>query len=262
MPGYAVTTLSILRARVLERLISPFWGSAEVTAYINEALRIWNTLTGYQKNSSSFSLSQAFVAYPLSTVSASAMVLLRIETGVTHIGTMQLSSINNFDQTWVTVKNPGQIPAYFPTNVSQFPSPSNLRTFPVKPITFVAQTSTVVPVGWFHLGLNSFVLYPITKAFSGTAYFIEQFTPLLNDTDFVQLGEEDLAAIIDFVTFIAHLKEGGAELQNSANLMKNFLEQAAKYNSKILKSSLYARVLGAAFQEQERPQELKQETAR
>lgn len=261
MSGYTVTTLSILQTRVQERLLPSFWTSAEITSYINEALRIWNTLTGFQKTTASFGAYTVspYVIFPTSTISPNTMFVLRIELTNTHLGQIRFSEINNLDQTWfkTIVGNP----VYFPNNRRNFPAMAAARNFPIPSLSPSSSTSDV-PTSWFHVGMNNLIFYPIPDGFSGKAYVIEATPPLINSDDFVQLGEEDISAIVDYCTFIAHLKEGGVELQSVLVLLKNFLEQAARYNAKILKSALYTRILGLPYQEQERPQQLEQPEAR
>jgi len=82
------------------------------------------------------------------------------------------------------------------------------------------------------------------------------------DSDDIQVGEEDLSAIVDYIVFIARLKEGGKEAMEATGLLQNFLSAAAKYNAKLLNNSIYRTVMGLPREMQQRPEHLEQKTPR
>ena len=228
MAGYATTTRSTLRTRVAERLLSTFWSSTELNAYINEALRVWNILTGYQRAFYTISIPSQTYYVTTTAVSANTIAVQRIDNGIgtavtTHLDPLTLEGLSNM------------VPNY-------------------------QSTPTGVATSWVQLGLNNFILYPIpTSSFNTTVYTLDRMTIPASDGDFIQVGEEDMAAIVDYIVFIARLKESGSEFTESVALLKNFLLQAAKYNSKIINSALYKRIIGVPYQPQQRPDALQQQ---
>jgi hypothetical protein len=74
------------------------------------------------------------------------------------------------------------------------------------------------------------------------------------DGDFIQVAEEDMAAIIDYVHFLCTFKEGGHELAVGNEILKRFLEAAASHNSKLNNISIYRKMLGYGGQNVTRPQ--------
>jgi hypothetical protein len=64
------------------------------------------------------------------------------------------------------------------------------------------------------------------------------------DGDYIQVGEQDMDAIIDYVSFAARIKEGGSETVEAGRALQNFLKQAASRNSSITNCSSYRRLLG------------------
>lgn len=220
---YTVSTLSTLLGRIREQLIASFWSDAELTLYVQDGLRLWNTLTLYyrEQESASFLASQPF--YDMVQLIEDYMICLRIQN-VTY--TLEPISIE-------------EIGAYIPA--------------------YQSTTATVVPKQWIPMGLNLIALYTqISVTNSMTVDYIRLAPVPSNLSDYVQLGEEDMSALIDFVVFMAHLKEGGSELTTAVPRMQNFLKQAAKYNSKLLNSGIYRKMIGMAAggQPNQRPDDL------
>src|SRR6267378_2061077 len=225
MPTYATTTRATLRSRIQERLISTFWTNTEINAYINEALRVWNVCTGYNKNTYTNNFAANTFGYSISAAGTNAMFVLRVENAAfRHLDPITIKELGNLDPNWVS------------------------------------NTSTS-PTNWMHVGVNSLFIYPTPSTLQTglTTYTIDTFQVPTQDSDFIQIGEEDLQYIVDYCVFIARLKEGGKEAQESVTLLQGFLLQAAKYNSKILQTSLYKRVMGT-FSTQTRNPKLEHQT--
>ncbi len=223
--AFQQTTLATLRGRVRERLLSTFWSDSELNAYINEALRVWNICTGYNRN---YTTSQSYAANTFGyAVAAPQMFVLRVErTDNTHLDPITLKDLGNMDLNW-------------------------------------ASRTSSSPTHWMQVGTNKFFLYPQP---TGTQFYniytLDIFTLPSGDSDFIQLGEEDIQYIVDYAVFVARLKEGGKEASEAVPLLQGFLRQAAKYNAKILDTSLYKRFLGATTREQTRRTKLEHETVR
>src|SRR3990167_660343 len=216
--AFASTTRATLRTRISERLLSTFWSATELDLYINEALRVWNVLTGYQRNVETQTIAATTSPfYARTALTTTGIILLRIENADTHLDHVSLSEIGALAPNWISF------------------------------------TDTAV-TGWCHVGLNQIVFNPIPgSGFDATSYYIDASPIPGSDGAFIQVGDEDLPAIVDYCVFIARLKESGSEFQESIALLQNFLKQADKYNAKLVQTSLYRRVLGNPKQPQTRP---------
>ena len=221
--AYTTTTRATLRTRVTERLITNFWSTSEINAYIAEALRVWNVLTGYERDVySSVAVIPSQQSYSLSAMtggSSDPLFILRIEsaTDLTTFGTIDLRILSHYVPTWFS------------------------------------ETSTTIQ-NWSHIGQNNVVLYPkSTSSLLLNVYTVDRAQVPTGDASTIQISEEDMPAIIDYCTFIARLKESGSEFQESIGLLQNFLKAAARYNSMILQTSLYRKVMGTPFQARQRP---------
>ncbi len=176
-------------------------------------------VTGYNRNITAASLTANQTYYTLTSWASGAMVVQRIETSNTHLDPVDIGELNEMNPTWLT-------------------------------------TAAGTPSTWLQLGFGSFILYPKTSGtLSSTLYTLDKITVPTSDSDYIQVGDEDLPAIVDFATFIARLKEGGKEASESVGLIQNFLKAAAKYNANILNTSLYKKVMGQP-QKQTRPASL------
>lgn len=204
-----------------------FWADAEINWMINESLRVWNVVTGYFKDSQSVTLTfGASNFYSPASFSGEGTIILRIETGVTHLDSITLKELNLLSPTWLGLV--GTSPSY-----------------------------------WFHIGLNVVALQPnATGTTPITTYYIDTAPIPSSDGSYIQVGEEDMNAIIEYVGFIASIKEGGQELKDATSSLKFFLDAASKYNARVLQTSLYKRILGLPRQQQSRPETLMNMPAR
>jgi hypothetical protein len=68
--------------------------------------------------------------------------------------------------------------------------------------------------------------------------------------DFIQVGRENLGAILDLAQHLAAFKQGGAEFTESAHLYQNFMEAAGIYNERLRSTSFYlATIQGQTLRE-------------
>lgn len=77
-------------------------------------------------------------------------------------------------------------------------------------------------------------------------------TPVYNDGDNVQIGREQLDAILDYAEHLALFKVGGAEWHATERQANNFLLQAMTYNQRLSAAALAA--LSASIQSQRQKQ--------
>lgn len=205
---YSSSSLATVLLRVRERLLYDFWTDAELTLYIQEGLRIWNTLTGYYRERVPITFAATSTQYDVPTLITDGLTVLRLDTASAHLDGVALSEIGEFAPTYQS-------------------------------------TAAGTPLTWIPMGLNQIALYPQPAvAFDATVDYIRQAPVPLVASDNIQMGEEDLAALVDYATWAARLKEGGQELQDAMPLLQAFLRQAGKYNSRLLSSSIYRKLIG------------------
>lgn len=110
------------------------------------------------------------------------------------------------------------------------------------------------PTAIYYAGLNMIALarQPASNGFSMTASVVRNMVLPSLDADFIQVGRDDLAAVLDEAQHIAMLKCGGAEFAETFPLHVNFLRRCAIHNSKLSALSLYLEFLDGRAQSDER----------
>lgn len=104
------------------------------------------------------------------------------------------------------------------------------------------------PVSFFHAGLNLFAISPIAdqnNAYSFLATVVQNAPVPVNDADPLQVGRDDLDAIIDYAQHLAAFKMGGEEFTRTTPLLQRFLEQASLYALKLADIAEYTKILYA-----------------
>jgi hypothetical protein len=220
-------------------VFNTFWTDTELNIYINEALRVWGSLTGYWRSRAAVVVPGDTVPISYATtqyVATDCFAVLRIDNAaLAHLDPIQLQEIGDFFPNWRD------------------------------PATFGATASARA---WVPIGLNLFALYPQGSAGADTSTFTFDyiyFAPLpASDGAYIQVSEDDMGAIIDYIQFVCALKEGGVELKEAIPLLQSFLSQAAKYNSKLTQSAAFRKLLGmpAGGQVNQRPARFETPTVR
>lgn len=92
-----------------------------------------------------------------------------------------------------------------------------------------------VPVDVYTAGLNLIALSPKPDAtvLDVTASVVQNAPIPVQDSDFVQVSQDDYDVIIDYAQHIALLKNGGEEFTATAELYGRFVKQASLYNRKL-----------------------------
>jgi hypothetical protein len=91
------------------------------------------------------------------------------------------------------------------------------------------------PTSIYYSGMNMVALSPQPNAgpYSVTASVVRNMPLPSSDVDFLQIGREDVQAVLDYAQHIAMLKIGGAEFASTLPLYQNFMRHCALYNSKL-----------------------------
>lgn len=106
------------------------------------------------------------------------------------------------------------------------------------------QVAAGTPRFWAPIGLNKVAIYPAPT--SGTITFeglMENFR-LLTDGDFLELGEEQIVPILNYARHYCTFKEGGVEMESSANALVELVIAAGQWNGRIRETSFYRSALG------------------
>ncbi len=215
--SYTTTTRLALRNRIRERVFNRFWTDDELNAWITEGLRIWNTLTGYWRITTSQLIGQNTTFYNLADNLEDYMILLRASLVDTHLTLTTLKEFDELNPNWQST---------------------------------TAGTLTLgAPLGFNMIAFNPPPLADVEVIFDCIRVAP---TPEV-DTDIIQMGEEDINALIDYVHFTLAFKEGGSELQTAMPFLQNFLSQASKYNAKLSAISVFRKFLGLPGNTQTRP---------
>jgi len=199
-------TLAQMQAKVYDRLQqSPFWTTAEVTKFINEALRTWSVLTGYWRKRITLTTLPTLPYYSLASFISFGM---RVEFNSVPLSQ---SSVTNWDKGYPEWEgNPG---------TPQEWAPIGLSLIAIRPADAV--------------GNNSLVLDGVANA-----------PILVNANDKIDIGSEEFTALLGYCQYLAAFKEGGQEFESAATLYQAFIKAAAVKNEKLLASAIFRRAMG------------------
>lgn len=185
---------------------------------------MWNVLTGYNRNITSSVIVAPYLTscttFDISSFSPNGLIMLRLEVADlgTHLDTLTFKELDELSPSWFGTGAVGS------------------------------------PTGWMHAGMKNILIYPNPdNDYTYNAYTIDKMTVPTADTDYIQVGEEDMPAIVDYVTFLARLKEGGQETKDATSLLQSFIKCASRYNAKIMNTSIYRRIMGLSPADQSRP---------
>lgn len=199
-------TLAQVQVMVYDRLQnSPFWSQAEITAYINESLRTWSSLTGYWKQRVTITTLPALPYYSLAGFLTSGM---RVEWNSQPL--MQ-ATVMNWDKGYPRWEGQPSTPQEW--------APIGISLIGLRPPDLVGNNSLV---------LDGLAVAPQLKL----------------PSDFIDIGAEELNSLMDYCQYLGTFKEGGAELESGLELYKSFLKAAAVKNEKLLASAVFRRAMG------------------
>lgn len=186
---------------------TPFWSDEEARLAINETLREWNFLVGRWHTTALLNTVANQVAYPLP-----ASLVFGARVTMTGVGPIYITSIPELElgrPQWrlETTASGGDVPT--------------------------------VPVHWAPQDLRTIVLWPATTVTGSNNLQVDGVaaTPvLLNDNQFIDIGEELHDPFLDMALHVAAFKEGGPRWLATADFFTAFLKLAAEEN-KLLKAS-------------------------
>ena len=213
--AYQQITLAQLQAFFYEQVggNQAFWRPAEVTTILQEALRVFNVLTGFWRGRISGGLTVAGAVYY--AIPPGLSYPLRMQINGQQLESSSLWDLDYGRPGWETeVSIAGQLP------------------------------NTFAPIG-----TNLYALWPASLA-GGEAISIDGVVPapLLGAVGFINLGQDEVESILDYALHIAQFKEGGQEFDASQEYLKEFLKEAGERNGVLMQSAKFRNWMGLTDQ--------------
>ena len=219
MANYTLTTVADAVKRLGQRTdgqnTNVFWTEEEKLFALNEALRVWQCLTGQW----------------------GMQMILTIPSGVVfHSVPRQFASLLR------VTRSLGQVA--LPDAPLQLISLEELNTgFPDW------QSTTGTPLYWAPAGVNSFALYPYPSAETRLNLFgyIDLLTVGLGD--YINIGNEELTRVLDYGRHYLSFKEGMSSLQASSEALTRLAEAASFKNARIENTEMFKKWMGLEHDE-------------
>lgn len=215
--AYQQVQLGTLKARLADRYEGvPFWTGEEARRALNEGLKIWSAATGFWRTIllTNTVPNDPFVAVPGTLVQGTQIAWNEIP----------LEPASLFDFAYA-LKN------WRYTTTATAGAPAR-------------------PVYWARVSLSLFVIYPADAYASvgGTRSLsingIRNTPILVNDGDYVDLGQEQLGVLLGYAQHVLAFKVGGQTLVDSYPGWRAFLGAAGAMNKQFAASIFYRRLLG------------------
>lgn len=223
--SYTQVTLSTLLTRIGERTdASPFWVPAQKIAAINEALRVWNMLTGMWKAPVTLPTTAGTVWY---SVPSTMVYDTRMEFNGRPMDPESLNGMDNGRDGWEGES------------------------------TVTGSDVPTRPTLWIPAGLNLFAIWP-RDAVGGNSLLLDgvRRTPVLSaDADFIDIGQAELDALLGECVHILAFSEAGQRWAATQQLHKNFLIAAAEQNARLNASVFFRNAMGLDLNRYARPME-------
>jgi len=209
-----MATLADLQTRIAERAQSvPFWTATEATRALNEALRVWNMLTGEWKAR----VVVPMVPYdPWVPLPGTIVFGFRCSWRSRPLVPTTLASLDDGVPSWRTdsTASGGRVPS--------------------RPIT------------WAPAGLSLLAVWP-SDAVGGDVLAcdgIAQTPVLAAPADVLDLGDETLNVLLGYALHHLAFKEGGPRFAATIPLYQAFLKAALERNAELGESRLFRRHAG------------------
>lgn len=195
--AYAKTTLTTLRARLLERVggQQKFWVQAEEDYALNEALHMWQLMTGDFVSSGNASLAADAAT---ATAPSGCLSPFRIKDGTTVLTPTTLHDIDQGAYGWRNV-------------------------------------AATTPAFWACEGINLIWANPMDDAGTTLACeFYDGADQLSAAGDYIQVGDEDVTAIVNYAHAYLAFKEGVGEGTDVAKATAELFRAAGSRRAKWL----------------------------
>lgn len=216
MPYSSITRAQLrgLLDNQLDGLSQTFWRVDEKNRLIQDALRFFNLLTGYWKVRAVFNTTPSTVWYALpGTITSGLRVSWR---DFPVAGPTSWHDLDFGRPSWEneTTASGGDVPTH--------------------------------PVLWSVAGVNMIAIWPADAA-GGNSLVADGVasTPILaNDGDLVDIGQDELNSLLNYLQHIASFKEGGKEFSATQDEFKSFLKSCGQRSAILRASATYRKYLG------------------
>lgn len=215
--AYTQTTFEALKTFLLARVDgAAFWTDEEAANAWNEVLRDWNLFTGRWRTRVQVALTPQSVRV---TLPGALVYGMRVRDASTTLplDPTSLPELDVMRTTWrlETIDLGGAIPAR-----PWFWAPESLTSIVVWPTIPLGQTRSI--------DVDGIAATPV----------------LVEDADWVDLGDDDLDPLADFALHLLLFKEGGPRWRATRGYWVEFLRAAAEKNAAFKASQAYRRVMG------------------
>lgn len=218
MATYQRYSLAQIKAFLAQRVGLPasgvgFWYADEFQYAINEAISVFQALTGYWTTS-----------FPLSLVAG--------------------ESFYDVPRQVVSVRR-----------VTFNGAPLTQTSTPELDLSFGSwEGTTGTPEYWAPEGLNLVAVYPVPATSATVVLEGLSDAPWLNtDADFLDIGDDELNALLEYAHHYLTFKEGGQEFKSSSPGLQTFLKQAAEKNGQLRAATFYRKWMGLDHEADQRP---------
>jgi len=207
--AYSQVTLATVRARLQDRYDStPFWSNEEARLAINEALRVWNALTGFWKSTGTANTS---AGSPYVTVPGALTFGTRVTLSNSPLTPTSIFELDNGKPGWEAT-----------TGTPKYWAPLGLKKIAIYPIDAAGGT---------------------TLTFDGVGV-----TPVLTaDGDYVDIGQEELNTLIGYALHVLSFKMGAEIFKKMKPQFDAFIAAAMERNAQLKASEPFQAALGADF---------------
>jgi hypothetical protein len=216
--AYARITLQQLKDRLAERIggQNKFWTEPEREAAINEALAVWQLMTGDFIKVADVTVTHSDDGiYEVTAGADQPIAFLRLKVDNTPVNQLSLRDLDKGFYGWRSESTTGN-PEYWA------PIANNLVAL------HQAATDTTQH-----------------DAQTFNAMFLRGDRLLTANADYVQLGDEEVTALIDYAQACLAFKQGESEaFENTQALKKLFATAAARRGSWLRGSSVYRKYMG------------------
>lgn len=219
--------LATFRSRLFNQLgsVGTFWSNEEANRAINEALAIWQALTGER------------VVTITQTIASNVNLVNVVQTA-----------------TQGRVLSPLRVNVYTSVGEGVVTNEPSMRELSVEEMdagfygwrTEGVTATTQRPSYWAPVGVDKFFVYPRSEASALLRVLgYEDATPLSADTDYIDVDEGHLQKLLGMAQAILAFKQGVVEGTENASALKTlFLTAAHERNKELLKTSLYKNYMG------------------
>lgn len=212
-----VTLRGLLKARWEGQ---PFWSDEDALDVLNEALQVWNLLTGFWKTRVLLATLSGATDY---TLPATMVYGMRVEWNGRPLSPSSREDLNLGRYRWrsETTISGGDVPTR--------------------------------PLLWVPVGLTQVRIWPADDASGNSLTFdgVAATPVLVGDDDYVDLGDETLTLLLDYALHAASFKKGGTFFSATGALFQRFLQGAAEENAQIKASQVFRRFAGLPHVDQQ-----------